>query len=274
DRLLQPDRVVGRLDDAGQGVQAVGETRRRPLDRPGGGEAVGDAVEVVVVPHAVGVERGDEGAAVGLEPHPALALQGDERLPQRDAADAQLGGDGVLRHPVAGAEAALEDHAPHVERRHLGTGGRARRSGRSRPHRGRRAPRRRHESHIICDHPLGARPSGVTMLVSAPTEPIDDLVARIPPIVDCDAHVVEPPDVWTSRLPARYRDVGPHVEMLPAGTVKLVDAGYVEEPGTDGPLVAWWCYEDKRISVKRTIAAAGVPADEVELRSITYDDMR
>ncbi len=112
------------------------------------------------------------------------------------------------------------------------------------------------------------------MLVSAPTEPIDDLVARIPPIVDCDAHVVEPPDVWTSRLPARYRDVGPHVEMLPAGTVKLVDAGYVEEPGTDGPLVAWWCYEDKRISVKRTIAAAGVPADEVELRSITYDDMR
>ncbi len=41
--------------------------------------------------------------------------------------------------------------------------------------------------------------------------PVDELVARIPPIVDLDAHVVEPADVWTSRLPARYRDVGPHI---------------------------------------------------------------
>ena len=30
----------------------------------------------------------------------------------------------------------------------------------------------------------------------------EDLVARIPPIVDLDAHLVEPEDVWTSRLPA------------------------------------------------------------------------
>jgi predicted TIM-barrel fold metal-dependent hydrolase len=99
-------------------------------------------------------------------------------------------------------------------------------------------------------------------------------VAEIPPIVDLDAHVVEPPHVWTSRLPARYRDVGPRVLQLPAGTPKLVGAGYVEEPGTDGPPVAWWFYEDQRISLKRTIAAAGFDADEVELKSVGYDDMR
>jgi hypothetical protein len=38
--------------------------------------------------------------------------------------------------------------------------------------------------------------------------------SSIPPIVDVDAHVVEPADVWTSRLPAKYREVGPHVRHL------------------------------------------------------------
>jgi predicted TIM-barrel fold metal-dependent hydrolase len=102
----------------------------------------------------------------------------------------------------------------------------------------------------------------------------DEMVARIPPIVDLDAHVVEPPDVWSSRLPARYRDIGPHVEMLPAGVPKLVGSGYVEAPGPAGPNVAWWCYEDHKASLKRTIAAAGFPREEVQLRSVTYDDMR
>lgn len=100
------------------------------------------------------------------------------------------------------------------------------------------------------------------------------LVAKIPPIVDLDAHVVEPPDTWSSRLPARYQDEGPRVVGLPAGVPVLSGTGYIEEPGTEGPDVAWWLYEDKRISVKRTIAAAGYPADEVELKSVSYDDMR
>ena len=103
---------------------------------------------------------------------------------------------------------------------------------------------------------------------------LDDLIAKIPPLVDLDAHVVEPPDVWSNRLPVRYREVGPRVVGLPAGTPKLVGTSYLEAPGTDGPPVAWWLYEDKQISVKRTIAAAGYPADEVELRSVSYDDMR
>jgi predicted TIM-barrel fold metal-dependent hydrolase len=89
-----------------------------------------------------------------------------------------------------------------------------------------------------------------------------------------DAHVVEPPDVWSSRLPAQFRDAGPRVELLPPGVPRLVGTGYVEAPGTDGEPVAWWRYEDRFVSVKRTIAAAGYPADEVELKSISYSDMR
>ena len=99
-------------------------------------------------------------------------------------------------------------------------------------------------------------------------------IDKIPWIVDLDAHVVEPPDVWSSRLPSHLRDAGPHIEYMPGGVPKLEGASYVEAPGTDGPPVAWWCYEDHRASVKRTIAAAGFPAEEVVLRGVTYDEMR
>jgi predicted TIM-barrel fold metal-dependent hydrolase len=101
-----------------------------------------------------------------------------------------------------------------------------------------------------------------------------NVLERIPLLIDVDAHVVEPAEVWSSRLPAKYRDVGPRIELLPGGTPKLVGSSYVEEPGTDGPLVAWWHYEDHRASLKRTIAAAGFDPDEVQLRGVRYDEMR
>src|SRR5713101_9425821 len=99
-------------------------------------------------------------------------------------------------------------------------------------------------------------------------------VGRIPRLIDVDAHVVEPGNVWSSRLPAKFRETGPRIELLPGGVPKLVGSSYLEEPGSDGPLVAWWCYEDHRASLKRTIAAAGFPADEVQLRGVRYDEMR
>ena len=96
----------------------------------------------------------------------------------------------------------------------------------------------------------------------------------IPWIVSLDDHVVEPPDLWASRLPAKYRDVGPHIVMAPSGTPILDGGGYIEAPGTEGPDVAWWFYEDHKYSVKRLIAAAGYPPDEIGMEGITYDQMR
>jgi predicted TIM-barrel fold metal-dependent hydrolase len=96
----------------------------------------------------------------------------------------------------------------------------------------------------------------------------------IPWIVSLDDHVVEPPDIWTSRLPAKYRDVGPHIVMAPAGTPVLDGGTYKEAPGTEGPDVAWWFYEDQQYSVKRLIAAAGYPAEEIGFDAITFDQMR
>jgi predicted TIM-barrel fold metal-dependent hydrolase len=99
-------------------------------------------------------------------------------------------------------------------------------------------------------------------------------VAKIPPIVDMDSHVVEPPDVWSSRLPARLVQAGPRIEYAPAGEVRLVDGKYVEKPGTEGPNAAWWVFEGAGSQIKRYIASAGVPADEVTNEGITYEDMR
>jgi predicted TIM-barrel fold metal-dependent hydrolase len=101
-----------------------------------------------------------------------------------------------------------------------------------------------------------------------------EVLSRIPWIVDVDAHVVEPPDLWQSRLPQRYREIGPRIVYAPQGEVKLVGSSYLEAPGTEGPDIAWWFYEDKQISLKRYIAAAGVPAEEVTMQGVTYEDMR
>jgi predicted TIM-barrel fold metal-dependent hydrolase len=102
----------------------------------------------------------------------------------------------------------------------------------------------------------------------------DEQLARIPLIVDLDAHLVEPADLWTKRLPTKYQDVGPHIELLPMGQPKLDGGRYIEEPGTEGKPIAWWRYEDYEYSVKRLIAAAGYPADEISLDGVTMDDMR
>ena len=96
----------------------------------------------------------------------------------------------------------------------------------------------------------------------------------IPWIVSLDDHVVEPADLWSSRLPAKYREVGPRVVLAPTGTPVLDGGAYREEPGTEGKPIAWWFYEDHRYSVKRLIAAAGYSADEITLDGITFDEMR
>ena len=96
-----------------------------------------------------------------------------------------------------------------------------------------------------------------------------------PKIISVDDHLVEPPDVWSSRLPAKYREIGPHIVYAPTdGTPQLDGAGYIERPGTEGKPVAWWFYEDHRYSVKRLIAAAGYPADDISMAGITFDEMR
>ena len=55
---------------------------------------------------------------------------------------------------------------------------------------------------------------------------------------------------------------------------RLSGARYVERPGTDGPLVDYWVYEDLYQSLKRAVTAAGRPRDEMTMTATTYEDVR
>ena len=99
-------------------------------------------------------------------------------------------------------------------------------------------------------------------------------MGELPKIVSVDDHVVEPAHVWTDRLPAKYREVGPRVVRAPLGEMTFVGGKFSFAPGDDGPMCDWWFYEDLRWPQTRLSAAAGFPRDEVKITAITYDEMR
>jgi predicted TIM-barrel fold metal-dependent hydrolase len=68
-----------------------------------------------------------------------------------------------------------------------------------------------------------------------------------------DDHIIEPPDVWTSRVPARFRGRAPHV---------------VEEDGRE-----YWQYEDTRSMQMGLNAVAGKPRDQWNMEPARYSDM-
>ncbi len=99
-------------------------------------------------------------------------------------------------------------------------------------------------------------------------------MAEFPKIISVDDHVVEPPNVWQDRLPAKYRDVGPRVVTEPLGEMVFKGGKFSYEPGTEGPMCDWWYYEDLRWPQTRLSAAVGFDRDEVKITAITYDEMR
>ena len=42
-------------------------------------------------------------------------------------------------------------------------------------------------------------------------------------LIDADTHVNEPPDLWTSRVPARYRDRAPRIERFEQGDAWILE---------------------------------------------------
>jgi predicted TIM-barrel fold metal-dependent hydrolase len=96
----------------------------------------------------------------------------------------------------------------------------------------------------------------------------------LPKIVSVDDHVIEPPNVWQDRLPAKFKEVGPRVERHPVADMSFVGGKFSYAMGTEGPLADWWLFEDKAIPHTRLSAAVGVPREEVTVTPITYDDMR
>ena len=57
---------------------------------------------------------------------------------------------------------------------------------------------------------------------------------RIPRIISVDDHVVEPPDLWTSRLPSKYADRAPRVERDQYGRISRVFVSARTAAGLEG----------------------------------------
>src|SRR4051794_21770038 len=83
-----------------------------------------------------------------------------------------------------------------------------------------------------------------------------EALASLPAVVSVDDHIVEPPTLWTDRLPAVLAEVVPHVKREQVES--LID------PGTK----VWadvWHYEDVAEPLRRGFGAAGKPAVENDL---------
>lgn len=101
---------------------------------------------------------------------------------------------------------------------------------------------------------------------------------QLPRIISVDDHVVEPKDLWTSRLPAKYAARAPRVERK-KGLMRFdFDSGgvakFVEDP--DDPQARWcdqWAYDDLRWPFAAAFAAVGPLREVPATTAVSYDDM-
>jgi predicted TIM-barrel fold metal-dependent hydrolase len=111
-------------------------------------------------------------------------------------------------------------------------------------------------------------------------------VTDVPKIISVDDHVVEPPQLWQDRLPAKLREHGPRVERARWGDIVLgAGASYKQEMTDDGRWGDYWLYEDRLIYLHKrhvTIPLEATPdgdpkrfdRSKLTLNAITYEEMR
>ncbi|MGD9796287.1 MAG: amidohydrolase family protein [Acidimicrobiia bacterium] len=73
-------------------------------------------------------------------------------------------------------------------------------------------------------------------------------------LISVDDHVIEPPNVWVDRLPAKYRDVGPRMVESDKG--------------------AAWHYDDRVVYTAGLSVAAGKKKEEFSIEPVSFEDMR
>lgn len=100
----------------------------------------------------------------------------------------------------------------------------------------------------------------------------------IPKIISVDDHIIEPPTLWTERLPAKYRDAGPRVERVRKSEMKSIAlAPGAEERAVRDGVDGWvdrWVYADLTWPLIAGYASIGDLRLVSALDPITYDDMR
>ncbi|MCU1375138.1 MAG: amidohydrolase 2, partial [Actinomycetia bacterium] len=98
---------------------------------------------------------------------------------------------------------------------------------------------------------------------------------ELPKIISVDDHVVEPPHVWQTWLPPKYRELGPKVERRGIAGMKHIGGGQYEQSfADDAPKADCWVFEDLVYINTRHVAAVGFDRDDMTMSPITYDEMR
>jgi len=100
-------------------------------------------------------------------------------------------------------------------------------------------------------------------------------MSDLPWVISVDDHVVEPKDVWTSRLPSALRDRGPHVvEDTCEMTFNPVTGAHSFIKGGKGPIADWWVYGDALRPIPQVMACAGFNPEDFTLQPIPFSEMR
>jgi predicted TIM-barrel fold metal-dependent hydrolase len=96
-------------------------------------------------------------------------------------------------------------------------------------------------------------------------------MATLPRLVSVDDHVLEPPDLWWTRLPRKLRGDGPHVRRERGVLLELL-TGRWSKGGENAQWADVWYYDDMVRPVQRGLAQCGFD-DEETSRPITYDQV-
>ncbi len=91
----------------------------------------------------------------------------------------------------------------------------------------------------------------------------------IPRIISVDDHVVEPPDMWSNRLPSEYQDRGPRV-VREKGRFDMAAGGWITDD--DGDWADVWLYDDLVSPLMKLSAASGF--DDIGFGAVTFDQIR
>jgi predicted TIM-barrel fold metal-dependent hydrolase len=98
---------------------------------------------------------------------------------------------------------------------------------------------------------------------------------ELPGIISVDDHVIEPPDLWQQRLPARYRDRGPRVVRkfgvaMPHGRTRRI------HEDKDAPGARWadeWSYDDMRMMLPAGEAQIYEMREQHYITPVRYDEI-
>jgi predicted TIM-barrel fold metal-dependent hydrolase len=92
-----------------------------------------------------------------------------------------------------------------------------------------------------------------------------------PMMISVDDHVLEAPDIWTSRVSSSLVDRVPHVERDNAVIKEVGGRRALERTSGEGLPCDWWVYEDVQIALITGNASIGV--ERPDISPITYDDV-